>query len=531
MMENKLKIKRLLKTNLYVSLICVQFLYFTCAAQIDGQIDSTFGINGFAYSAFSYGGNGIDFAIDNQNNIYTIGKVDGNNPDFGVIKFNSMGAIDTSFATQGMFIYDFGFDDYCKSIAIQNDSLLLIAGYSYTWDGFNVNSVYNQFSIIRLNLNGELDSTFGVNGVYELNFDPNDCSAVKILVETNGKVLVVGNYSNSNSNMFFAIRLTQNGNIDLTYGNNGIFQIQLDSIYKYDVVTCAVMQPDGKLLIGGQTSNALFQGKVFGLIRLNEIGTIDSSFGDFGIVKTNLPFSGNDYAYGIALQSDGKILMCGSAYNDKLFAICRYNIFGNLDLTFATNGIFTLDLTQYDDYLSSLIVQQDGKIVACGKSYTKGCIIRVLASGQIDSTFNLNGINTIVTNGESSLFSLAQFQSDGIISCGYAKDTSQTYQFSLVSLKSILFSGIDQNVRKMKHLNVYPNPTNDVLQINYTISSNSNIIIQIFNSLGQIVMEESNQQTFGTYTSIVDTKNYANGIYYIRFSDGINSKQAKVIIE
>lgn len=90
------------------------------------------------------------------------------------------------------------------------------------------------------------------------------------------------------------------------------------------------MQPDGKLLIGGQTSDVMFQGKVFGLIRLNESGTIDSSFGDFGIVKTNLPLSGNDYAYGIALQSDGKILMCGSANNDKLFAICRYNIFGNL---------------------------------------------------------------------------------------------------------------------------------------------------------------------------------------------------------
>jgi len=530
-MENKLKIKRLLKTNFYVKLIWMQFLYIPCGAQIDGQIDSTFGINGFAYSAFSYGGNGIDLVIDNQNNIYSIGKVNGNNPDFGVIKFNSTGAIDTSFATQGMFIYDFGFDDYSKSIAIQNDSLLLIAGYSYTWDGFNVNSVYNQFSIIRLNLNGDLDSTFGVNGVYELNFDPNDCSAVKILVETNGKILVVGNYSISNSNMFFAIRLTQNGSIDLTYGNSGIFQIQLDSLYKYDVVTCAVLQPDGKLLIGGQTSDVMFQGKVFGLIRLNESGTIDSTFGDFGIVKTNLPLSGNDYAYGIALQSDGKILMCGSAYNDKLFAICRYNIFGNLDLTFATNGIFTLDYSQYDDYLSSLIVQQDGKIVACGKSHTKGCIIRVLSDGQIDSTFNFNGINTIFTNGQSSLFSLAQFQSEGIISCGYAKDTSQIYQFSLVSLKSLLYIGIDQNTETLNNLNIYPNPTSDLLNINYTLTKNGKYQIQIINSLGQIVKEVSNQQTAGTYTNTIDTRHYSNGIYYIRFSDGLIIKYVKVIIE
>lgn len=80
-------------------------------------------------------------------------------------------------------------------------------------------------------------------------------------------------------------------------------------------------------------------------------------------------------------------------------------------------------------------------------------------------------------------------------------------------------------------LDIFPNPTNDLLNISYTLSTNSKIQIQLINSLGQIVKEVSNQQTEGTYTLNVDTKPFANGIYFIRFSDGVNTKQAKVIVQ
>ena len=80
-------------------------------------------------------------------------------------------------------------------------------------------------------------------------------------------------------------------------------------------------------------------------------------------------------------------------------------------------------------------------------------------------------------------------------------------------------------------LNVFPNPTSDVLNISYTMLQNGNASIQLYNSLGQTIKEVSNQQTAGTYTLNIDTKQFANGIYYIRFSDGVNTKQAKVIVQ
>jgi hypothetical protein len=102
--------------------------------------------------------------------------------------------------------------------------------------------------------------------------------------------------------------------------------------------------------------------------------------------------------------------------------------------------------------------------------------------------------------------------------------------FCMVNVNSV---GIE-NVEKMINsntINVFPNPTNDILNISYTMLQNGNASLQLFNSLGQIVKEVSNQQAIGTYTLNVDTKSFANGIYYIRFSDGVNTKQAKVIVQ
>ena len=80
-------------------------------------------------------------------------------------------------------------------------------------------------------------------------------------------------------------------------------------------------------------------------------------------------------------------------------------------------------------------------------------------------------------------------------------------------------------------LYVYPNPTNDLLNITYTINSNCIVKVQLINSIGQAVEEVSNEQSIGSYTLTVDTKLYSKGIYFIKFNDGKNIKQAKVILQ
>lgn len=80
-------------------------------------------------------------------------------------------------------------------------------------------------------------------------------------------------------------------------------------------------------------------------------------------------------------------------------------------------------------------------------------------------------------------------------------------------------------------LEIFPNPVNDMLNIKYNLAANTKTNISIFNSTGRLIKEVSNNQTIGTYTLTIDTKPYSKGLYFIKYSDGINVKQAKVIIQ
>ncbi len=88
-----------------------------------------------------------------------------------------------------------------------------------------------------------------------------------------------------------------------------------------------------------------------------------------------------------------------------------------------------------------------------------------------------------------------------------------------------------KTIKENNTFTIYPNPTTDILNINYTLPTNGNTNIQIINSQGQIVKEITQQKTTGNQTTTLDTKQFAKGLYYVRFNEGGNSKQSKIIIQ
>ena len=127
-------------------------------------------------------------------------------------------------------------------------------------------------------------------------------------------------------------------------------------------------------------------------------GSLDVTFGTGGKVVTSVN-SGADKAFGVALQSDGKILVAGvttSSTTGKDFVLLRYNENGTLDSEFGTNGIITTDVQLgSDDEAHSIVLQNDGKIVLAGWSddgnQKKGAVVRYNANGTIDTDFGTNG--------------------------------------------------------------------------------------------------------------------------------------------
>jgi uncharacterized delta-60 repeat protein len=98
-------------------------------------------------------------------------------------------------------------------------------------------------------------------------------------------------------------------------------------------------------------------------------GSLDTTFGTGGIVTTSVG-SGYDIAYSLVIQPDGRILAAGSSHygSNYNFALVRYNTDGSLDTTFGTGGIVTTPVGSGWDYANGLGIQSDGRIVAAGYS-------------------------------------------------------------------------------------------------------------------------------------------------------------------
>lgn len=152
------------------------------------------------------------------------------------------------------------------------------------------------------------------------------------------------------------------GDLDLTFGDGGLVITDIDG--SHTGAEDVAIQADGKILVAGDL------GWDFALARYNPDGTLDTGFGADGQVTTDFGAS-HDEAYGVVIQTDGKILVAGASYVPSTgwdFALARYNSDGTLDNSFGTDGKVTTDFTASGDSAEELVIQDDGKIVVAGYS-------------------------------------------------------------------------------------------------------------------------------------------------------------------
>ncbi|MDZ8184907.1 MAG: DUF4347 domain-containing protein [Nostoc sp. ChiSLP02] len=199
--------------------------------------------------------------------------------------------------------------------------------------------------------------------------------------------------------------------LDTTFNTTG--QAITDFNGNNDGVTGMAVQSDGKVLVAGFTNNG--SNNDFAIVRYNSDGTLDTTFNTTGKVITD--FNGNnDFAYSISIQSDGKILVTGVTNNGSNddFAIARYNSDGTLDTTFNTTGTVTTDFNGNDDGGNSITIQSDGKILVAGVSQNGFGIARYNSDGTLDTTFNTTGTVTNFVGNDDAANSII-VQSDGKI--------------------------------------------------------------------------------------------------------------------
>lgn len=332
-----------------------------------GDPDISFGNNGIATAVVSEDTNtGVSVAIQDDGKIVEAGYTNTDNSwhtDFLVVRYDSDGNLDTSFGSNGVVITDLGGNtDKCDSMAIQPDGKIILAGWT------DYLGTDNYFAVVRYNTDGSLDTSFDSNGIVTTSVGSADGQAHSVGIQGDGKIVVAGTADNGSNDDFAVVRYNSDGSLDTSFSGDGKVMTPIGSSNDDGRSRTLAIQSDGKIIVTGFSKNSSNSSDV-AVVRYDTDGSLDTSFDSDGIVTTDVE-NGADYGRSVAIQPDGKIVVAGvssdTSYCDD-FIVLRYNTDGSPDTTFNSNGIVKTDLGGEFDGANSLAIQSNGKIVATGE--------------------------------------------------------------------------------------------------------------------------------------------------------------------
>ena len=353
--------------------------------------------------------------------------------DFVLARYNIDGSLDTSFSGDGKLTTSIGGFDFGKSVVIQRDGKILVAGGSDS-----------SFALVRYYSDGSLDTTFSGDGKVTTAIGSYD-SGSSVTLQADGKILVAGSCFIGNNTVGHyevgLLRYLSDGSLDTTFSSDGKVSTAIGTGNSFG--KSVAVQADGKILVAGYCRSAI--GYDFSLIRYNADGSLDNNFSSDGKVTTTIG-SGNNEAYGIVIQGDGKIVLAGRSsdtpggFTD--FSVVRYNTDGSLDTSFSGDGKVTAAIGTSIDDGYSLALQVDGKILVAGNSWSASdfhhefAVARFNTDGSPDVSFSDDGkVTTPAAAGGEFATSIAAQANGQIVVAGrtgyYGK-----YDFSLVRYNS-----------------------------------------------------------------------------------------------
>ena len=410
----------------------------------DGSRDSSF----TTYQQDIGTGSYHDMILTAEGKIYTIGRADYAQ---GVLRFNLDGTRDLSFNAilglngqaialqpDGKLIVstsigrddniarynqdsspDFSynpnseFDGEVTAVAVQNDGKILVGGE------FNLYNGHVAKGVVRINTDGSVDHSFDPGtGLDGYGFGDR---VSKIIIQKDGKILIVGSITNYNGAQVGSIlRLNKDGSLDDSFTSGTGFNSFVDK----DMA----LQEDGMILVSGSFSS--YDGQQANkIIRLNSDGTRDLSFNIGNDVETRILTT---YAL-----PDGKVLIGGGTNGDATDVLVRLNPDGSRDTSFKLRSDLNINVL-------SIVVQTDNKFVvggSAGNSVPDPRMVRLHPDGTIDPTFNAeiegHRINSIVMQPDGKFLltydiydnekGLVRLNSDGSIDPTFRKGDTGRY--------------------------------------------------------------------------------------------------------
>jgi uncharacterized delta-60 repeat protein len=389
-----------------------------------GNLDTTFGSGGKVITPFPgfTGAGGFAIAVQEDGKMVVAAEISSDTAqDFGMVRYNTNGSLDTSFGSGGFVTTDFfGFRDFARAVAIQQDGKILVGGGCQK----SASTDSTDFGVARYNADGSLDGGFGAGGKLSLDMANGSPDSLKtILVQSDGRIVLFGLIQNGPASGGLA-RVNQNGSLDTSFGSGG--KVNFPAFNPF----AAAFAADGRILVAGEiggTTNVASGD--FGMARFNADGSLDTRFGNAGSVATDF-FGHTDIADAVAFQPDGRIVLAGlastaddSAHQD--FALARYSSEGALDPTFGNGGKVTTDFSGGRDRALSVIIISGERIVVGGqvegqsRDFALACY---QPNGSLDPTFGADGKVITSFSGSSAIINsiLASADARTLVAAGTA---------------------------------------------------------------------------------------------------------------
>lgn len=392
----------------------------------DGSLDSSFDGDGKVTTELgntSERGYKIAFQPDGKIVVAGDGYSDGF-LDITISRFNANGTIDQSFGTGGFVAYHFPeASSWASAVKIQTDGKIVIAANLMETQRYNV---------LRFNSNGDLDLSFGTGGVASVQVGTFDI-VYDLELLPDGKIVAAGSSSSQTSSNSL-IRLNSDGTLDTTFGTMGKVLVPDSDVS--NVIHDITVSSDGKIYAAAGSDSLTSTGNAqFTVIRLTSQGVPDTTFGSGGIVHT--PFTSQGNAWSIELQGDGKAVVAGMGWQAVVLA--RYLSNGALDMSFDADGKVITQLEPgYFHILRQIAIQQNGKIVGVGNlpvsdrfPDTDAAVFRYNSDGSPDSSFGVGGKLVTSLSDMPDWFSSILITPSGKLVAAGASSNGRNYDFTL----------------------------------------------------------------------------------------------------
>ena len=344
------------------------------------HLDYTFSGNGLVGSI--NGSSAPDVAVQSDDKVVIASGTQGN---FRLVRLNSNGTIDTSFAGDGSLSIDFGVAaSTATAVAIQPDGKIVVAGYAGS-----------DFAVARVNASGILDLSFSNDGRATFDFQGGVDFGRALALLPNGKIVVVGDVDGGLA--FGVLQLNADGSPDTSFSSDGKVITDIGGEERaYDVG----IGIDGKIVVAGTTRLFGSSHDDFAVVRYNTNGTLDTTFDADGRLTTD--FNGlNNRAFAMKLLPSGAFVVAGDSSvvgGYSAITIARYSAAGVLDPSFSGVGWGMYNLNpDGSEHVFDLVVNAATGDMFLGGSInntepgTDMLLMRVLGNGRLDHEFGTGG--------------------------------------------------------------------------------------------------------------------------------------------